>query len=189
MKKTDIIKEEIKEKKTKKKEKKEVLDNQLKELEDKLLRNEAELQNYKRRKEEELNRMFKYCNEDIVKEILPILDNFERAIDMDDDNLDDEVSRFLEGFKMIYASFNKILTEYGVKEIEALGKKFDPHFHQPLLTEHYQDKEDELVLEVLQKGYLLKDKVIRPTMVKVNINKEDKNNKKGKKEKESDLNE
>ncbi len=194
MKKTEVKKEELKIKKVKKQEKDKSLKIKLKELEDKLLRNEAELQNYKRRKEEEINRMFKYCNEDIIKEILPILDNFERAIEMDDDNLDDEVSRFLEGFKMIYASFNKILTEYEVKEIEALGLKFDPIYHQPLLTEHNQDKEDELILEVLQKGYLLKDKVIRPTMVKVNINKEElsketENKKIEKKEKERDLNE
>ena len=79
---------------------------------------------------------------------------------MDDDNLEDEVSRFLEGFKMIYASFNKILSEFEVKEIESLGQKFDPYYHQALLTDTIKDKEDEIILEVLQKVICLKIRLL-----------------------------
>lgn len=185
---SDEIKMKEKKKEIKKNKDKEIemLKEKIKELEEKLLRNQAELQNYRRRKEEETEKLIKYSNEVLIKELLPVLDNFERAIDMDDDNLEDEVSRFLEGFKMIYASFNKILSEFEVKEIESLGQKFDPYYHQALLTDTIKDKEDEIILEVLQKGYMFKDKVIRPTMVKVNINKENENKED---EKESENNE
>ena len=161
--------------KTKEKPKKVSKTEIIKELEDKLLRLQAEFQNYKRRKEEETQKMLKYSNEELIEELLPIIDNFERAIEMDDDNLDDEVSRFLEGFKMVYCAFVNVLNEYEVKEIEALEKPFDPKYHQALLTDNIEDNPDVMVLEVLQKGYMLKDKVIRPVMVKVNIKNEKEN--------------
>ena len=104
----------------------ELLGNRIKELENSLLRNQAELMNYKRRRDEEVSKMLKYANEDIIKQILPILDNFERAINMDDDNLEDEVSKFLSGFKMIYADLKNVLDKLEVKEINALNTKFDP---------------------------------------------------------------
>ena len=137
------------------------------ELEEKSLRNQAELINYRKRKEEETARLMKYSNESLVKEVLPILDNFERAIDMDDDNLEDEVSKFLQGFKMIYCNLVNILNQYEVKEIESLNQTFDPTYHQAVMTEKREGVEPGVVIEVLQKGYMLKDKVIRPTMVKV----------------------
>lgn len=143
----------------------------LKELQDaneKCLRMAAELQNYKRRKEEEKSNLIKYANEDLVKSLLPILDNFERAIKLDDNDLSDEVSKFLSGFKMIYTSFVNILNDIDVKEIEADGLEFDPNFHQAVLTEKDENKPSNVILEVLQKGYTYKDKVIRPAMVKVN---------------------
>ncbi len=167
---TDII--EKKEKKKGNNKEIEGLKYQINELEDRLLRNQAELQNFKRRKEEERDQFIKFCNEDMIKEILPILDNFERAIGMDDDNPDDEVSRFLEGFIMVYNSLVDTLKQFGAEEIKALGGKFDPNLHQALLTGTDTNQEDDIVLEVLQKGYILKDRIIRPVMVKVNINKE-----------------
>ena len=109
--------------------------------------------------------MLKYANEDIVKDILPIVDNFERAIKLDDDNLDDELSKFLEGFKMIYCHLVESLEKYGVKAIDGDNKEFDPVYHQAVLTE--KGEKPGMVIEVMQKGYLLKDKVIRPAMVKV----------------------
>ena len=99
--------------------------------------------------------------------MLPIVDNFERAINMDDDNLEDEVSKFLAGFKMIYCNFVNTLEKYGVKAIDGANKPFDPTYHQAIMTEARDGVPSEMVLEVLQKGYLLKDKVIRPAMVKV----------------------
>lgn len=145
-----------------------ILEDKVKKLEEALLRNQAELMNYKRRKEEEVSRMLKYSEEDIVREFLPILDNFERAIKMDDDNLDDDVSKFLEGFKMVYTQIKNMLDKFEVKEIEAFGKMFDPTYHQAVMKESNPDKESGIVLEVFQKGYIYKDRVIRPAMVKVN---------------------
>lgn len=141
--------------------------NMISELEDKLLREKAELINYRKRKEEETERLLKYSSEDIAKSLLPIVDNFERAINMDDDNLDDEVSKFLSGFKMIYCNFVSVLEKNGIKAIDEANVPFDPSFHQAIMTEKREGVEPEMILEVLQKGYLLKDKVIRPAMVKV----------------------
>ena len=137
-------------------------------LKETLLRNQAELQNYKKRRDEETEKMMKYKNEDIVKEFLTIADNFERAIQMDDQDLSDEVSRFLSGFKLIYTNLINILNKFDVKEIEAEGVEFDPTYHHAVLTDHNDSIPKGVVLEVLQKGYLYKDRVIRPAMVKVN---------------------
>ena len=137
-------------------------------LEEALLRNQAELQNYKRRRDEESEKVLKYKNEDFIKELLPIVDNFERAIKMDDNDLSDEVSKFLEGFKLIYTNTLNILNKFDVNVINAEGMEFDPNFHHAVLTEHDDTKPEGVVLEVLQKGYTYKDRVIRPAMVKVN---------------------
>ncbi len=140
---------------------------QISELEEKVLREKAELINYRKRKEDEVSKLLKYSNEEIVKQLLPIVDNFERAIKMDDDNLQDEVSKFLEGFKMIYCNLTSILESFEVKAIDGNNKPFDPTYHQAVLTEVVEGVEPGMVLEVLQKGYLLKDRIIRPAMVKV----------------------
>ena len=156
-----------KEKKDKNKKRIEELELEVKELEDKSLRDKAELINYRKRKEEEMSRILKYSNEDIVKQLLPVVDNFERAIKMDDSNLDDQVSKFLEGFKMIYCNLTNILESVEVKAIDGINQPFDPAYHEAVLTEKQENVESGQVLEVLQKGYLLKDRVIRPAMVKV----------------------
>lgn len=137
-------------------------------LQEALLRNQAELMNFKRRKEEETSRLLKYANEDIILGFLPILDNIERAINMDNDNLEDEVSKFLSGFKMVYSQIRDLLNKFEVKEIICLNEKFDPTYHQAVLTDKVEGVESGTVLEVLQKGYMYKDKVLRTAMVKVN---------------------
>ena len=161
-------------KKDKKKHKKHDLDKKIEELELKIksleeqnLREKAESINFRRRKEEETARILKFCNEDLIKDVLPTIDNFERAIKMDDDNLEDEVSKFLAGVKMIYCNLIGILEKYGVKAIDGANKPFDPTYHQAVMMEHVDGLEPGIVIEVLQKGYLLKDRVIRPAMVKV----------------------
>lgn len=146
----------------------ELLSKRIKDLEEALLRSQAELINYKRRKDEETSRIIKYAEEDILKGFLPILDNFERAINMDDDNLEDEVSKFLEGFKLMYKQIKDLLTKFEVKEMDCLGKEFDPTYHQAVTTGVDESKESGVILEVLQKGYMYKDKVLRTAMVKVN---------------------
>ena len=161
-------------KKDKRKHKKHDLDKKIEELELKIksleeqnLREKAESINFRRRKEEETARILKFCNEDLIKDVLPTIDNFERAIKMDDDNLEDEVSKFLAGVKMIYCNLIGILEKYGVKAIDGANKPFDPTYHQAVMMEHVDGLEPGCVIEVLQKGYLLKDRVIRPAMVKV----------------------
>ena len=139
----------------------------IKDLQEALLRTQADNVNYRKRKDEEVAKRLEYANEDLVKEILPVVDNFERAISLDDDNLDDELSKFLQGFKMIYCHLVDILNKYDVKAIDGANKPFDPKYHQAVLTEKIDGTESGMVIEVMQKGYLFKDKVIRPAMVKV----------------------
>ena len=143
------------------------LEENVKTLEEALLRKDADMINYRKRKEEEVARMLKYSNEDIAKDLLPTIDNFERAINLDDDNLEDELSKFLEGFKMIYCHLEEILNKYEIKAIDENRVPFDPNYHQGVLTEKVEGMEPGMVVEVMQKGYLLKDKVIRAAMVKV----------------------
>ena len=176
-----IEKLEVEEENTSKKheKKKHEKHNELEELNKKLtealneekmksMRISAEMINFKKRKEEEVSNYLKYANEGLISDLLMIIDNFERAIKMDSNDLSDEVSRFLEGFKMIYGNLVSILNKYEVKEISADGVEFNPNFHQAVLTEKDESKPAGVVLEVLQKGYMYKDKVIRPAMVKVN---------------------
>ena len=150
------------------------LNNKIKELESKLLYKDADLINYRKRKDEEVSNMLKYSNLDMASELLIVVDDLERAIKIDDDVLDDELSKFLSGFKMIYTRLINILNNFEIKEIEALGKEFDPRYHQAVLTDNVSDKGNNIILDVLQKGYMYKDNVIRPAMVKVNIKGEDK---------------
>ncbi len=137
-------------------------------LNEKLLRIMAEMQNMKRRNEEEVMKLCKYDGEKLIEKILPIVDNFERAILLDDRDLSDEVSKFLSGFKMIYTNLLRVLEELEVKEIECKGLEFDPNIMEAVLTDNDKNLPSNVVIEVLQKGYFYKDKVLRVAMVKVN---------------------
>lgn len=152
-------------KKDKNAEKVKELESEVEKLKDSLLRQQAEFINYRKRIDDEKARIIKFCHEDIIEDILPTLDNFERAINMDDDNLEDEVSKFLSGFIMIYNNFIETLKKYGVEEIDCLNKKFDANVAQAVMTKKVEDTEADIVVSVLQKGYILKGKVIRPAMV------------------------
>lgn len=136
-------------------------------LQDKVLRISAEMQNMRRRYEEEIARIHKYEGEDLAKKLLVIADNFERAIKLDDNDLTDELSKFLSGFKMIYTNLVNILNENEIKEIECLNQEFDPSKMEAVLTDKVEGIPKNQVLEVLQKGYMYKDKLLRPAMVKV----------------------
>lgn len=165
----DSCNEKQNKKKEKSKQKKELEELKLKnkKLEEDCLVAKADLVNYRKRKDDEIARMLKFCNEDLIKQILPILDNFERAIKLDDDNLNDEVSKFLEGFKMIYCNMQNVMENFEVKTIDGANKPFDPVYHNAIMIEKKEGVSSGVVLEVLQKGYIYKDKVIRPAMVKV----------------------
>ena len=136
-------------------------------LQEKILRVSADAQNMRRRLEEEIARIHKYEGENFIKEILPTIDNFERAIKLDDTDLTDELSKFLSGFKMIYTNLVNALERVEVKEIDCLNKEFDPNFMEAVLTAKVEGVLKNQVVEVLQKGYMYKDKLLRPAMVKV----------------------
>ena len=131
-------------------------------LNTKYLRLMADFQNYKRRTEKEKNDIYAFANEKIVSELLNVIDNFERALDAGDSG-----DSFVEGMNLIFKQLQGVLEKAGVVEIEALGRDFDPNFHHAVLTEDSAEYESGKVTEVLQKGYTLNSKVIRPSMVKV----------------------
>ena len=128
----------------------------------KYMRLMADFQNFKRRTEKEKNDIYAFANEKIVSELLNVIDNFERAL------LHGAAGdSFAEGMNMIFKQLQGVLEKAGVKEIEALGLDFDPNFHNAVMTEDSTEYESGKVTEVLQKGYTLNSKVIRPSMVKV----------------------
>ena len=145
-----------------------LLDNKNRELEDKNIRLQAEFLNYKTRTQGEIARMLKYEGEDFIKELLVIKDNLERAVILDDNDLSDEVSKFLSGIKLILGNLTSLFDKFEIKEVECLGKEFDPNVAEAVITEHNDEKPENVVLEVYTKGYMYKDKLIRPAMVKVN---------------------
>lgn len=138
-------------------------DERLAELEDRYLRLQADYSNFRRRSGEEKQQMHLLGMEKLALDILPVLDNFERALATDE--VKDE--KFYEGMKMIADQFRGELAKNGIVEIEALNAPFDPNLHHAVLTEEKEGVESGVVIDVLQKGYKLKDRVIRPSMVKV----------------------
>ena len=129
---------------------------------------QAEVVNYRKRKDEETQNMLKFANQDLIIELINVADNFERAIKLDDNDLTDELSKFLDGFKMMYANLMEILKKFGVEEINRVGEVFDPNLEQALMTDSIEEMDDDVVTEVLLKGYKLNGRVIRPASVKVN---------------------
>ena len=141
--------------------------NKISELEDKLIRKDAEVINYRKRREEEFTRMMKFANEGLIKDLLPVIDNFERALKLSEGNNDEAFMKLNEGYKMVYCGLENILAKFEVKAIDGANKPFDPIYHNAVMLEPIEGVESGMVIEVLQKGYLYKDKVIRPAMVKV----------------------
>lgn len=125
----------------------------------------ADFLNYKKDEAERVKRILKYANEDLVFKILPILDNFEKAEKGTPDNLKDD--QYLKGVLQIKVQLQDLLKNQGVKEIEALDKKFDPNFHEVVEEVEVENKESGIIIEEIQKGYLIEDKLIRPSKVRV----------------------
>ena len=144
------------------------LTDENKALVEKVKLSQAELINYRRRKDEETASILKYANQDIISGLIPIVDNFERALSKDESTLSEEVIKYFTGFKMMYANMQELLKKFGVEEINRVGQVFDPNQEQALLTDNNPELEDDVVTEVLLKGYKLKDRVIRPASVKIN---------------------
>ena len=129
---------------------------------------QAELVNYRKRKDEETANMMKYANQDLISELIPLVDNFERAIKQASSSENTEIAKYLTGFQMMYTNLLSILEKFGVEEINRQGEIFDANLEQAMVAENNPELEDEVVIEVLQKGYKLKDRVIRPASVKIN---------------------
>lgn len=142
-----------------------VLKNNIENLEKKVQLAQAELINYRKRKDEETSNMLKFANMDLILDLLPVIDNFERALAV---TTDASFDKYNEGYKLIYNHILDTLKKFGVCEIEALDKEFDPNLHEAVMIGKEEDKPNDVVLEVFSKGYTLKGRVIRPSKVKVN---------------------
>lgn len=160
---SEKLKEEIKAREDKIKECEAVIE----EYKDKNLRLQADFDNYRKRVSKEREEMFFNALEDIMCQLLPIIDNFERAIDSF--KAGDLDSKYVEGLDMIYKDFLMTLNKNGLEEIEALNCEFDPNRHHAVMQVEADEEDENQIKEIFQKGYMLKTKVIRPSMVKVAI--------------------
>lgn len=139
------------------------LNKDLQEKKDRLLRLQADFDNFRRRSAKEREEISAVVTQNFCKDMLPLLDNFERAMAAETK----DVEAFQKGVEMIFAQFQEILKKNGLEHIEAVGQKFDPNFHQAVMRVEDPEKEDDTVAQELQKGYMVKGRVIRPSMVQV----------------------
>ncbi|MGP4042391.1 nucleotide exchange factor GrpE [Gracilibacillus sp. D59] len=148
------------------KEEYEKLQQEKNDLQDKLLRVQAEYDNFRKRTKKEKEADLKYKSQSVVTELLPVLDNFERALQVE---IEDKAAQgVVEGLEMVYRQLKTVLENEGVVEIETDGQTFDPNLHQAIMQVEEEGYESNQIVETMQKGYQLKDRVIRPAMVKVN---------------------
>lgn len=133
---------------------------------DRILRLQADFDNSRKRLEREKQEFVKFANEGIITELLNVMDDLERTVELAQSQHQD-LSAFLKGVEMILAHLYETLKDYGVKPIESEGKIFDPHYHEALMQVQDKDKPEHTIIEELQKGYLLNDRVIRTAKVKV----------------------
>lgn len=137
----------------------------LEEADTKYLRLQADYDNFRRRTKLDLEANQKYRAQTIITDLLPVLDNFERALQTQVDQ--EQANSLLQGMEMVYRLLNEAIKKEGVEPIDAVGKEFDPHLHQAVMLVEVEDTDSGIVIEEFQKGYKLKDRVIRPSMVKV----------------------
>lgn len=130
---------------------------------DRWVRAKADFDNYRKRTQKEIREMHMYAAEEFIKDMLPVMDNFERALD----SVEDKFGAVYQGIEMIYQQLKNVLAQYEVREIEALGEIFDPRYHEAAMRVNCEEYDDETVVEVFQKGYTYHSRVIRPSMVKV----------------------
>jgi len=141
------------------------LEAKLQEMENRYLRLHADFDNFRRRTKLDLEAAQKYRAQSLVTDILPALDNFERALKIEAE--DEKTKSVLQGMEMVHRALLEALRKEGVEPIEAVGKPFDPYFHQAVMQVEDSNYEPNTVVEEFQKGYKLKDRVLRPSMVKV----------------------
>ncbi|MDX8045937.1 nucleotide exchange factor GrpE [Gracilibacillus sp. S3-1-1] len=144
----------------------EQLQKEKNDLQDRLLRVQAEYDNFRKRTQKEKEANLKYKSQSIVTELLPVLDNFERALQVE---IEDKAAKgVVEGLEMVYRQLKTVLNNEGVTEIETENQMFDPNLHQAVMQVEEEGYDSNQIVETLQKGYQLKDRVVRPAMVKVN---------------------
>ena len=143
-----------------------LLEKKLEEFENRYLRLQADFDNFRRRSRLETEANEKYRAQKLIADILPSIDNFERAIKMESEN--EQSGALIQGMEMVYRGLLDALSKEGLQTIEAVGKEFDPHLHQAVMQGEDDNFGSNIVIEEFQKGYMLKDRVIRPSMVKVN---------------------
>jgi len=148
-----------------KKDKKDKRDEQIAELNDRLIRNMAEFENFRKRTDREKSEMFENGAKSVIEKLLPVVDNFERGLQSLSEA--DRETPVAKGMEMIYKLFTKTFEDMGVTVIEAVGKEFDPNFHNAVMHGDDDKFGENIVSEEFQKGYLYHDKVIRYSMVKV----------------------
>ena len=142
------------------------LEAELQEWKNSYTRKLAEFQNFTKRKENEVAEMRKYASEGIIVKLLDNIDNLERAVDASKES--QNFDSLIEGVNMILNNLKHLLAEEGVEEIEAAGKEYNPYEHKAMITENKEELDDNVVVQVFQKGYKMKGKVVRPAMVTVN---------------------
>lgn len=132
-------------------------------LKDQLLRSRAEFENFRKRAEREKSEYFRYALSEALRELISVLDNFERAISIEYGPVED----FRQGVEMIHKQLSEMLTRNGLETLDPLGQPFDPTYHEAIARDENSDAEPNTVTEVLQKGYVLHDRLLRPALVKV----------------------
>ncbi|GEM03720.1 protein GrpE [Halolactibacillus miurensis] len=135
-------------------------------LKEKMLRLSAEYDNFRKRTQREKAADLKYKAQDLATDLVPVVDNFDRALQTKPD--EKSVDSFYDGMQMIYRQLMQALNQAGVEEIDTEGETFDPNFHQAVMQVEDDQYDSQAIVETLQKGYRLKDRVLRPAMVKVN---------------------
>ncbi len=143
----------------------EELRKQAEENHQRFLRTQADFDNYRRRTQKEKEEFAKYASLKLIEQLLPVVDNFDRALAASKDSSDYEA--LSKGLDMIFRQLEQVLANEGLKPMEAVGQPFNPEYHQAIMQVESDEYEEGIVVEEVQKGYLLKDKVIRPAMVKV----------------------
>ncbi|MDM8552511.1 nucleotide exchange factor GrpE [Desulfobacterales bacterium HSG2] len=139
-------------------------EQEIKETQDRLLRVSAEFENYKKRSAREMEGFKKFANESLIKEMLPVVDNLERAIDSSGNDNDNDGS-IVEGVNMIRSDILKAFEKFGVKPIVSVGEPFDPGFHEAVMQEESEEHSENTVTKELQKGYTMNERLLRPSMV------------------------
>lgn len=147
------------------------LEDKVKQLQDSLLRKAAEFENYKRRTENDQLNLLKYAAEPIIKNILIVYDDMERSISHINDN--NNFDSLKKGMELVFEKFTKILNSQGVKKIDAMGKPFDVNFHEALMQQPVNSAPPNTVIQIVEEGYMYKDKVIRHSKVIVSSEAED----------------